>query len=427
MEIHIVGAGPTGLTVAWELLDKGHVVHIYDKKPAAGGSWWEPNIMERDLHAHRVVFKDTFVNTNKLFSEMGISWDEIFYPMVTTPPSPVSLSIRDYFTLTSLAFRVTLQPKKYSKLTVKESIGKLSEQGEKLVKSATHIIDGVHWNMMTAYEFVKTFDFVGLSRPHTQRVSGKVMGDKMRDALIKKGATFHFEKELVDVEYGDGFVATFNDNTVVNRGMLILCLDNRQALPFIKNNWPEGTHKTIKSSAYECINVLLDYDEPISLPSYLDISMNTEWSLIPTVLSDGKTVSCGLVRLTKEVIKTNPDMLKAKVLKQLGLPEPRNIRIGWGSEWNGDRWVFDQSSGIISKYGHVPFFGKNKHVALCGMMSKRKVPFASMEAAVEVGKIFCHETFKTRGPTYPILLSEIILIILILIFIVLKNKINIKL
>ena len=45
MKIHIVGAGPTGLSLAWEILRTGeHDVTIYDRKISAGGSWWEPNV-----------------------------------------------------------------------------------------------------------------------------------------------------------------------------------------------------------------------------------------------------------------------------------------------------------------------------------------------------------------------------------------------
>jgi cation diffusion facilitator CzcD-associated flavoprotein CzcO len=82
MKIHIVGAGPTGLSLAWEILRTGdHDVTIYDRKISAGGSWWEPSVESRDLHAHRIVFDKAFINTQSLFSEMNIDWNEIFQPI----------------------------------------------------------------------------------------------------------------------------------------------------------------------------------------------------------------------------------------------------------------------------------------------------------------------------------------------------------
>ena len=81
MKIHIVGAGPTGMSLAWEINRTGeHNVTIYDRKVSAGGSWWEPDVETRDLHAHRIVFDRAFINTQALFGEMGISWNEMFKP-----------------------------------------------------------------------------------------------------------------------------------------------------------------------------------------------------------------------------------------------------------------------------------------------------------------------------------------------------------
>jgi len=68
MRVHIIGAGPTGMSIAWELLrSTDHEVIIYDRKESVGGSWWEPKGAKRDLHAHRIVFNNAFVNTNSLF------------------------------------------------------------------------------------------------------------------------------------------------------------------------------------------------------------------------------------------------------------------------------------------------------------------------------------------------------------------------
>ena len=79
MNFHIVGAGPTGLSLAWEILRSGdHNVTIYDRKLSAGGSWWEPDIETRDLHAHRILFDRAFINTRSLLDEMKIDWDKMF-------------------------------------------------------------------------------------------------------------------------------------------------------------------------------------------------------------------------------------------------------------------------------------------------------------------------------------------------------------
>ena len=159
MKVHIVGAGPTGMSIAWELKKyTDHDVVVYDKKSSAGGSWWEPSVDSRDLHAHRIVFDRAFINTNSLFKEMGIAWDAIFQKAESSSGPVISkyLSARDYVTLSSLAVKVLAMPWRYKKMSLKDAIGTLSENGQKLMEAVTLVIDGVPWDVMTAYEFVKS-------------------------------------------------------------------------------------------------------------------------------------------------------------------------------------------------------------------------------------------------------------------------------
>lgn len=426
MRVHIVGAGPTGMSVAWELLrSTDHEVIVYDRKPSAGGSWWEPETDTRDLHAHRIVFDNAFVNTDSLFREMGIEWGDMFQPAKTDVYKTIfkSLGIQDYLTLTALASKVLARQSKYKSISLKDAIGSLTESGERLIRTITFIMDGVDWETMSAYEFVNNFDHVGLSKQYTQRVSGKVMCDAMQTALLENGATFMFNTHLEDVNYlEDGYEATFADGVKINDGLLVLCVDNSKALELVGDNWGEDVSKKIGPSTYGCINVLLDYDEPVTLPSDLEFGMNTELRLQPVVLSDGKTVSCVICDLTEDVLTTHPDILKPEVIHQLNIPEPKNVRIGWGADWKDGRWVFEQSSGVLSLHGQVPFFGQNKHVALCGMMSPRNTPYSSIEASIEVSRTFCKQEFNTRGPLQPIRVTLVLFVLIALILITIYTR-----
>ena len=427
MRVHVIGAGPTGMSVAWEILrSTDHEVTIYDRKESAGGSWWEPSGDKRDLHAHRLLFDNAFVNTNSLFEEMGIEWDEMFQPAYTGVYKTVFKSLKpmDYLTLTSLAVRVLTQPNKYKSITLKDALGELSESGEKLLKALPLLMDGVDWETMSAFEFVKSFDNVGMSKQYVQKVSGKVMSDKMQNALVEKGATFMFGHDVEKVHYEkDGYEAIFTNKTGIKDGLLVLCIDNSKALQLVGENWGNDARKKIGTGTYGCITILLDYDETIRLPkSDLEYAMETEFNLQPVVLSDGKTISCVICNLTEEVLSIDPETLKSEVVKQLCVQKPTNIRIGWGSYWNDGKWSFEQSSGVLSLYGQVPFYGKSSKVALCGMMSERKTPFSSIEAAVEVGRSFCHETFETRKPLHPVLITHVLFIVLILSLILIYTR-----
>ena len=427
MRVHVIGAGPTGMSVAWEILrSTDHEVTIYDRKESAGGSWWEPSGDKRDLHAHRLLFDNAFVNTNSLFEEMGIEWDEMFQPAYTGVYKTVFKSLKpmDYLTLTSLAVRVLAQPNRYKGITLKDALGELSESGEKLLKALPLLMDGVDWETMSAFEFVKSFDNVGMSKQYVQKVSGKVMSDKMQNALVEKGATFMFGHEVENVHYEeDGYEAIFTNKTRIKDGLLVLCIDNSKALQLVGENWGNDALKKIGTSTYGCITILLDYDEPIRLPkSDLEYAMETEFNLQPVVLSDGKTISCVICNLNEKVLSIDPETLKSEVVKQLCVRKPTNIRIGWGTHWEDGKWSFEQSSGVLSLYGQVPFYGKSSKVALCGMMSERKTPFSSIEAAVEVGRSFCHQTFETRKPLHPVLITHVLFIVLILSLIIIYTR-----
>ena len=143
-------------------------------------------------------------------------------------------------------------------------------------------MDGVTWDVMSAYEFVKNLDHVGMSKPYTQRVSGKVMCDAMEEAIMEAGGNFVFNTELSSVEYGeDSFTAKFSDGQVIDDGMLFLCLDNSPALTFLGDNWGPDADKKVRESTYGAINVLLDYEDPIKIKTDLEIATKTEWNLQP--------------------------------------------------------------------------------------------------------------------------------------------------
>lgn len=421
MKIHIIGAGPTGMSLAWEALRSGdHDITIYDRKTSAGGSWWEPNEELRDLHAHRLVFDKAFVNTQSLFKEMDIRWNDIFEPANKDVYGFIfrSLKIKDYGALASLAARVLSSPQYYKGVSLKNALGPMSESGQKLLEHLPLVIDGVTWDVMSAYEFVKSFDHVALSKQYTQKVSGRVMCDAMQKALESKGVVFEFGKELEKIEYfTDGYYAEFKDNTKIGDGVLFLCLDNSPALNFLGDNWGPDAEKKIRESTYGCINLLIDFDKPVTIGDDLEIAATTRLNLQPVVLADGKTISCVICDLTEEVLTTPPEELRTLVLGELDVPLPKAIRFGWGAEWNGERWTFTQSSGVLSLHGQLPFFGKCPNVAMCGMMSPRNTPYSSIEAAVEVSRSLSHKFFGTREPLAPWTLTQILTIVFLVLIV----------
>ena len=226
-------------------------------------------------------------------------------------------------TLGDLYLKAMINPARYKKISLEDATKtRMSKSGKRVLRAMTHQIDGVGWDTMSVFGLMGSFDHVSLSQQYTQRVSGLVMGQAMKKALIEKGAKFKFNKTLEKVEYGDdSYIGTFSDGMEINDGMLVMCVDHEPALKLIENNWGSDAVKQISESAYGAINVLLDYDQPIKIDDDLYISMHTPWKLYPVVLSDGKTISCTMVTLTDEIMKTDPE----KILKR-GMETAQNCR-----------------------------------------------------------------------------------------------------
>jgi hypothetical protein len=273
---------------------------------------------------------------------------------------------------------------------------------------------------MTAYEFIRTIDYTMLSKLETQKISGDRMGRMMQKALEKVGVEFVFGAELSKLVYGNGdtFKAYFSDEPIED-GILVLCPDAEPAKKLVGDNWGPDAKDILTKGTYESVTVMLYFNSELpQMPSGLIISMNTELKMLAHALSDNKTIAVEILR--KPPGNLDPDQLAEEILKQLKgvpampkLPQLADYAIGWGSRWVQGGWTHTQTGHAYSTLGTLPFFGKNKRVAMCGMMSDRGTPYSCMEAAVEVGRSFCSQNFGTAKPRKPWTVSKLILVIII--------------
>ena len=430
MRINIIGCGPTGMSVAWSLSKLQYLdIHIFDKKDGPGGSWWEPASGERDVHASRILFPHAYVNVQSILHEMGLCWDDYFHIEKNNKIEILyKLSWGDYLEVSLLAVKVLLKPNEYKSKTLRESLNttKLSHTGKELFSKLPLILDGVDWNVMTAWEFVEGFNFVGLGaiKPHTQSKSGYYLNHDMMNKLKERGVKFHFNKDVNDIQYNsDGtYEVSIGNEMRISGGLLVICIDPGPAMRLVKDNWGPGTRKILADSIYGSISLILEYDSPIDLGGHsIDKFMETSWGIIPSLL-DPQTLSCVIT----QPLDVSPDKLEQEIIKQLKVPPPKRCRVCWGSRWVDDHWEYDQTAMSYPIGGTLSFFGKSPSVAMCGMMSERRCPFASMEAAIEVGRIFTHRYFGCPAPTYKYTISTKILIVLLIIIYIRYVRVFIK-
>lgn len=395
--IHIVGAGPTGVTMAWDLARMGHEVHVWEKHDTCGGSWWEPDDPVPNLHASRVLFKNAFVNASSLFDEMGLDWKKYFVNnnvlMENVKLFWEKFSARDYFDFMKNFSKVMMDPERYKRMTLEEMYG---GEANDLIKELPVAMDGVDWTRMTAWEFFQSINTTLVSTTQTQRVSGREMGLDMEDVLRAVGVVFHFGQILKEVHYEkESYQAVFESGRVIGDGYLILAMDPWAAKKVVKTNWGLDAHKKLSKIEYHCVNIVMKYDG--------NIPPNTRDTIYERI-RDGH-VSCMFF---------NPPAVPPEKLVEMTGIKPEYWRLCWGSKWNGVSWEFEQSSGIYSP-DPIPFWGECVWVALVGTMSPRSTPYASIESAVEVARHFVHSEFDGPSPKKPFTLIFVLIVFLFII------------
>lgn len=373
--VHIIGAGPTGLSVAWNLLKKGENVTIYDKKEGPGGSWWEPPTLDRDLHSHRSVFKGAWVNTRKFFSELGLEWDDYFGSSYSSP------DMNDLPDMKDLPRLIRIFWERSKNHTVMETCQDLSPKTQEFLKKLTLKIDGLPWDRMTSYELFETIDQVGWNLPfrQTQKVSGAVMNNDIEKVLKSFGAVFMYNKEVLKVNYSLGG-CMFSDGSEIPSGeKIILCVDSSPARWLIEDNWGSNARSTLEFGLYEAINILFYYENPVE-------DFQTTTLVIPELI-EPNVLSCVILDISG-VRTIPPNRLVSLVHEHIQVNQPvKATKICWGSDWVDGRWKTSQSSSGWNP-NPLPYVGKSPYVAMVGMMSPRRTPYASLEAAVEVANAF---------------------------------------
>lgn len=411
MAINIIGAGPTGVTIAWELSGMGHEVHVWEKHDTCGGSWWEPEDV-RDMHAPRVLFKRAYINFRNILKEMGLKWDDYFTKSDSVEKSLDAVikyfSFKEYLKILKLIIKSKSDPEWAKSTTLYEFF---NGSANPLIEVLPMVIDGVTWDRMTIWEFVDSIDTTLMSTPYTQNGSGRKMGKDMELALKSRSVIFHFNEELMDINYkDDSYMATFRSGKTISDDTMILAIDPGPAKLFVKDNWGPDAKITLDEITYGSVNVLLFYEDPPIIETDVGVLAENGGKIFP-VWIEQNILSCSIFR----PCGIPPERLVSWVCRMIGAPLPDDQKICWGSKWNGSIWEYEQTGGIYTP-NPIPVWGKCPHVAMVGMMSPREISFASIEAAVEVGRRFVKDNYDGQGAVYSTTASTFIIMLFIIIF-----------
>ena len=418
--IHIIGGGPTGVTIAFYISNLGHEVHLWESKDTCGGSWWEPED-EIDMHSYRATFKDSWVNTMDLFNDMKLEWNDyfkktdLFTENINTTLQKLSLC--DYLAIIKVASKASFDTEWAKTISVRDAFENVSEGAASLLNSMTHAIDGVDWSRMFLWEFIYTVNTTSLSKTYTQGTSGRMMGLDMETVLRDSGVHLHFNHTLARVEYinESEWVAEFTNSTSIRSpDQLVLALDANSMTKFMGDNW--GTID-VSDRLYSAMNILLEYDAKFETSTGTASLLKSNEEMYANWLYVDSNILC----ISYIPDDKNESEIVEYILKVLELPTPNCHKICWGYKWNGIKWDVTTASAVWSP-DPLPIVGKCKNVSAVGMLSYRETTYASLEAAVEVGKRFVHLKFGGKKPLRSLRISSILLVILLLLLIFILIK-----
>lgn len=176
-KVCVIGAGPSGITAAKNLLDEGHDVIVYDQGRAVGGNW----VFDENA-GHSSVFETTHIISSKAFSQ----YDD--YPMPDGYPDyPSHQQLAAYFQGYAQKFNLYRYIKFNTRVVHCESLS------------------GDRWKVSTECEgknFEEIFDALAVCNghhwlPRMPEYSGEFNGSFIHSHDVKRFSAFRDQRVLV--------------------------------------------------------------------------------------------------------------------------------------------------------------------------------------------------------------------------------------
>lgn len=476
----IIGAGPTGLTIAWILAKYGNKVLIIERESNIGGchrvtrvdglfTEHSPRMYFGNYYGLQMILNDMGHNFNDIFSAYNVGLFNIGYEVIK------NLSINEIYCIIKeyLKFMVN---KEYSKHITTETFmnnNNFSEKSMNMIDALGRLTDGATMHTYTLYEFLEIVNQNGLYNLYQPNRPNDVgLFNIWEKSLIDtKNIDIYFNSEVLMLENKGNFINSLQitkDNKIIN----ISCNNVIFAIPpknlfniLIKNNldafgeFENYKSWALKSTYLQFIAVTFHWKTKIEFKNKYVIP-NTDWLTAHIILSNymdfsddrSKTVISACITkpdgfstyLNKTPNECSEQELIEEVFRQLklslelpNLDKPDYSILNPHIFKKDNIWTSNDSAFVYTTNGYKnfksPIFSNLYSVGTHNGNSK--YAFTSMESAVQCGITFVNEIIPETKNTYdlnPIItLNYVILTIMILsIFLIIFNiykKYNINL
>ena len=399
MIIGLVGGGPCGTYLAYELSKAGHQVTLYEREEDIGGCWGVQRTHSGAFTEHSPrVFFDTYLNTKEFFNEIGIDFDENFKKVYSVFKK--SLKDAKHFTLwdlTALTIAYMYPSIAWNSHTMKSVMDtyNMSPNAREYITQACYATS-VKPEDISAMEFFETIDTILPSTMYepltTTRPNGII--PKIKEALknvdIKTSHTFvkhDPENNIATFSTPQGTFKTHHDK-------LIVCIPPEQ----LARVYPSMRQKAQKMS-YTGIGVQFHYDEstdPKDIPHPKTTTIGS-LRIISSYNELEHTISCVILNMPKltninkrQLINLTWEQLKEATPK---LPRYKKATVTPTVYKNSKgEWKCHHGAYYRNKDNDTISIHDIKGIAYVGSHNPRKFPFTSYESAIETAKNFLNQS-----------------------------------
>lgn len=462
-DIIIVGAGPSGLTLAKCFSSLNKKVLILDREQSIGGCHrvkrvFENNEMLFTEHGPR-IYSNNYINTAMILEKLGTTFSDVFTPYnfsifnIGNETLFSTLNISEVASLALYYFPLLINSEYGNDISMKDFMNSngFSEQSIRMIDRICRTSDGADISRYTLNEFYNLLNqniFYRLHQPNLPNDIGlfKIWQDDLKD----KGVDFSLNTTLTKLNYEseNNRIKSINiikDNSEyeIDADKIILAIPPKNIVDILqKNSTNLLENETIKNAFgnytdfkkwsrdteyIDYVSITFHWNKKLKLENIYGFS-KTSWELVFIVLSNymkfSETTSETVISvaisngdLKSDVIgKTanecyNKTELIDEIFRQLSLSFPGGLEkysaaiISPNTYYKDNKWMNADSAYISSSINPktFPFKSSFDNLYTVGTHTgKSFYKFTSMESAVTNSLYLAHDLFPELKNSFPI-------------------------
>jgi hypothetical protein len=471
----IIGAGPTGLTLAYLLSNVGKKCIIIDENLDIGGCHRVTRVNGFFTEHGPRIYSDSYINFIKLLKMMNVNFYDLFTPYKFTISNIGNYTLKNFNFCEKIVlffhYLVLIFNSNYGEnVSMKEFMNtyKFTDNTKDYIDRLCRLTDGTDSDKYSLNKFYQLINQQSMHKIYQpKQPNDKGLFKIWKDKLIKNKVDILLNTKVINL-YGDldnvKHIQILSNNTENNiySNKFILCLPPKPLLNLLSNSiyknsfgkYDKFNNWVIKSSYNNYLPVSFHWDKNLIDDDFKLNNIwgfpNSEWGIAFIVLSNymnfndsrSKLVISTCVTKTdtissyinKTANQCNLNELKQEIFRQLkisfpNLPNPSNIGIGTNVKYLNNKWDESDTAFIktfenqtLSAFSNVT----NNLYQVGTQNGNSNYGFTTMESSITNAIVFANtiepktQTIITK--TNLIELNDVIKIILFVIILLLFIK-----